>query len=198
MNKGTILQMGKGFKIDSIVNASLTNLLQNALESLRPRYPVRITALLDDASAIFLSHAFFRPITRMSLICGTGTNAACLCPIQYLSEAKYHHDEGVGADPWDEFVLVNTEWSMFGEGYLPVTKYDRIVDEQSGMPGLQPFETMVGGRYMGEIVRLVCLDGVEECAWSFMRVPGSWMQKWAIQTGDCSKAESYDRLSSPP
>ena len=189
VNKGTIHQMGKGFNIPSILNASLTDLLHDALEDLQPRHPIRITALLNDAVATLLSHAFIRPNTRMGLICGTGTNATCLCPTQYLSDEKYHHEAGGRA--WEEFVLVNTEWSMFGKGLLPVTEYDRIVDEESGMPGFQPFEMMVSGRYIGEIVRLVCVDGIKENAWSFDTIPEGWNQKWAVQTATCSMVEAY-------
>jgi len=183
--------MGKGFKIPSIIDASLTDLLHDALESLHPRHPIRVTALLNDAVAPLLSHAFIRPTTRMGLICGTGTNATCLCPTPYLSDGKYHHEEDAGVNAWEEFVLVNTEWSMFGRNVLPTTKYDQIVDQESGMPGFQPFEMMVSGRYIGEIVRLVCLDGVEDGAWSFKKCPELWTRKWAVQTADCSKVESY-------
>jgi hexokinase len=183
--------MGKGFKIPEILNASLTDLLHDALESLRPRHPIHVTALLNDAVATLLSHAFIRPTTRMGLICGTGTNATCLCPAPYLSETKYAHEEDSGTNAWEEFVLVNTEWSMFGRGYLPTTKYDRIVDEESGLPGFQPFEMMVSGRYMGEIIRLVCMDGIDDGAWSFDKAPEAWTAKWTVQTADCSKVESY-------
>ena len=181
--------MGKGFNISSIVNASLTDLLHASLESLSPPHPILITALLNDAVATLLSHAFIRPMTRMGLICGTGTNATCLCPTEYLSEEKYHHETGTRA--WEEFVLVNTEWSMFGRGVLPVTEYDIQVDRESGMPGFQPFEMMVSGRYIGEIVRLVCLDGITRQAWSFTHIPMSWSDKWGIQTATCSMVESY-------
>jgi hexokinase len=181
--------MGKGFNIPSIVNASLTDLLHDALESLNPRTPIRVTALLNDAVATLLSHAFIRPTTRMGLICGTGTNATCLCPTEYLSEEKYHHD---GTRAWEEFVLVNTECSMFGKDLLPVTEYDRIVDLGSGMPGFQPFEMMVSGRYMGEIVRLVCLDGICQGAWSFNTIPEGWDTKRALQTATCSMVEAYN------
>lgn len=181
--------MGKGFNIPSIVNASLTDLLHDALESLHPSNPIRITALLNDAVATLLSHAFIRPTTRMGLICGTGTNATCLCPTQYLSEEKYYHEPGARA--WEEFVVVNAEWGMFGKDVLPFTEYDRIVDQGSGMPGFQPFEMMVSGRYMGEIVRLVCLDGVTQGVWSFSTIPEGWDTKWAVQTATCSMVEAY-------
>ena len=189
VNKGTIHQMGKGFNIPSTVNASLDTLLHDALESLRPPHPIRITALLNDAVATLLSHAFIRPTTRMGLICGTGTNATCLCPVEYLSEEKYHHKTGNRA--WEQFVLVNTEWSMFGRGVLPVTEYDRIVDRESGMPGFQPFEMMVSGRYIGEIVRLICMDGMKRGVWSFTFVPQGWDTNWAVHTKTCSMVERY-------
>jgi hexokinase len=181
--------MGKGFNIPSIVDAPLDVLLHEALESLHPPHPIRIMALLNDAVATLLSHAFIRPMTRMGLICGTGTNATCLCPTQYLSEAKYHQESGSRA--WEEFVLVNTEWSMFGQDVLPVTEYDKIVDRDCGMPGFQPFEMMVSGRYIGEIVRLVCLDGITHGAWSFNCIPLGWDQKFALETKTCSVAEAY-------
>jgi hexokinase len=130
----------------------------------------------------------------MGLICGTGTNATCLCPTKYLSEEKYHHNDG-SRRAWEEFVLVNTEWSMFGKDLLPVTEYDMIVDRESGMPGFQPFEMMVSGRYIGEIVRLVCLDGVRKGVWSFDIAPGRWNSKWAVQTATCSMVESYFHLT---
>jgi len=184
--------MGKGFNIPSILNASLTDLLHDALEDLRPAHPIHVTALLNDAVATLLSHAFIRPNTRMGLICGTGTNATCLCPTEYLSDEKYHHaDAAGGARAWEEFVLVNTEWSMFGKGLLPVTEYDGIVDQESGMPGFQPFEQMVSGRYIGEIVRLVCLDGIKQHAWSFDTIPQGWDCKWTVQTATCSTVEAY-------
>lgn len=189
VNRGTIHQMGKGFNIPSIVNASLTDLLHEALESLNPPHPIRITALLNDAVATLLSHAFIRQTTRMGLICGTGTNATCLCPTEYLSEEKYHH-ESRAKRAWEEFVVVNTEWSMFGRGLLPVTEYDKTVDAESGMPGFQPFEMMVSGRYIGEIVRLVALDGVKKGAWSFSTIPDGWNTKRGIHTATCSLVEA--------
>ena len=80
---------------------------------------------------------------------------------------------------------------MFGKGLLPVTEYDLVVDRESGMPGFQPFEMMVSGRYIGEIVRLVCLDGITKGAWSFTCTPEGWNTKWAVQTATCSLAEAY-------
>ena len=62
-------------------------------------------------------------------------------------------------------VLINTEWGAFGDnGTLNHfrTKYDREVDKHSINPGRQTFEKMISGMYLGEIVRLVMLDAVQE------------------------------------
>ena len=72
---------------------------------------------------------------------------------------------------WDEdkrepkHVVINTEWGAFGNhGELDfiVTKWDRRVDAGSINPGKQIFEKMISGMYMGEVVRQVLVDLVEE------------------------------------
>ncbi|XP_068120962.1 hexokinase HKDC1-like isoform X2 [Hyperolius riggenbachi] len=62
-------------------------------------------------------------------------------------------------------MCVNTEWGAFGdmeeiEDFR--LEYDRVVDEGSLNPGQQLYETMSGGKYMGELVRLVLMKMVNE------------------------------------
>ena len=62
-------------------------------------------------------------------------------------------------------MIVNTEWGAFGNhGELDyiVTKWDKRVDEKSINPGRQIFEKMISGMYMGEVVRQVLVDLVNE------------------------------------
>ncbi|NXX73263.1 HXK4 Glucokinase, partial [Spizella passerina] len=62
-------------------------------------------------------------------------------------------------------MCVNTEWGAFGaSGELDefLLEYDRVVDETSLNPGQQLYEKIIGGKYMGEIVRLVLLKLVDE------------------------------------
>ncbi len=73
---------------------------------------------------------------------------------------------------WDEedkggpkHVVINTEWGAFGnQGELDfiLTKWDREVDKNSINPGKQIFEKMISGMYMGEVVRQVLMDLVNE------------------------------------
>ena len=62
-------------------------------------------------------------------------------------------------------MVVNTEWGAFGnQGELDfiLTKWDREVDRLSINPGKQIFEKMISGMYMGEVVRQVLVDLVNE------------------------------------
>ena len=62
-------------------------------------------------------------------------------------------------------MVVNTEWGAFGnDGELDfiMTKWDRNVDALSINPGKQIFEKMISGMYMGEVVRQVLVDLVNE------------------------------------
>lgn len=59
-------------------------------------------------------------------------------------------------------VIVNTELSMFGTGLLPTNRFDQQLAASHPLPDFQPLEMLVSGRYLGEIVRLVMLEGVEK------------------------------------
>ena len=62
----------------------------------------------------------------------------------------------------DPEIVVNTEWTINGAakplhdlGLLTV--WDKILDRECDAPGFQPFEYMTGGRYLGELVRIIVL-----------------------------------------
>ena len=105
-----------------------------------------------------MSCAWKNPKCRIGMIIGTGTNAC------YLEDI-----DNVGT--WDEdnnepkHVIINTEWGAFGnQGELDfiLTKWDKEVDRESINPGKQLFEKMISGMYMGEVVRQVIVDLIEE------------------------------------
>ena len=114
---------------------------------------------MNDTEATLLSRAYENPSTSMSLIWGTGCNAAMMLPVDSVMEKlKTRSAEWtVGA----QTVLVNTEASMFGAGVLPLSQVDLELDAQSDHPGFQPLEQMTAGRYLGEINRRFMLLGVE-------------------------------------
>jgi len=85
---------------------------------------------------------------------GTGTNAACICESSEIKKQGFPPN-------FPQYMIINTEISIMGSDFLPRTKYDKILDSQSSIPGFQPFEKMVSGLYLGELVRLAIVDYVE-------------------------------------
>ena len=116
-------------------------LLQAALA----RHQSRIiqTAILNDTVGTLLAAAYQDPTADIGAICGTGHN---LC---------FRH---VGTDLFEPMIY-NLESGNFS--CLSQNRYDRLVDVASEKPGAQVMEKMVGGQYLGEIVRRMALDAVE-------------------------------------
>lgn len=135
-------------------------MIDNDLASLTRRVQglrLRMNALMNDTEATLLSAAYTRTNTSLSLICGTGCNAAVALPISALTS----HKLGVRPVAWlraAHMVLVNSECSMFGAGILPTTPADIALDAAQPRPGFQPLEQLVSGRYLGEIARLSILN----------------------------------------
>jgi hexokinase len=70
----------------------------------------------------------------------------------------------LGIDP-EADIAINCEWGAFDSfehEHLPRTKYDIIVDETSNKPGEQAFEKLISGKYLGEILRLIICELIDE------------------------------------
>lgn len=89
-----------------------------------------------------------------------------------------------------EHVVVNTEISMFGSGILPLTRWDILVDEAHTAPGFQPFEYMVGGGFLGEIVRLIIIEGIQTAGLLNGVIPPSLKAPYSLETETISRIEA--------
>ena len=120
---------------------------------------VRLDAIVNDSSAAFLARAYLDPDTRLATILGTGLNAAVYLPVTALGPSKF----GSRSPPpeSDTCVLTNTELSMFGKNIFPTTRWDRALNATHTLPDYQPFEYLVAGKYIGEIVRLILLEATQ-------------------------------------
>ncbi|KAE8382475.1 hypothetical protein BDV26DRAFT_253568 [Aspergillus bertholletiae] len=127
---------------------------------------LRIAAMTNDTSSTLCSLAYTvhsLPNTRavMGFIVGAGSNATVPIKIADLHECKIQHIRE--KDPSAQEALVSTEWTL-SSACAPIfelnlrTKWDTELDKHCQRPGFQPLELMVGGRYVGELVRLVALD----------------------------------------
>lgn len=52
-------------------------------------------------------------------------------------------------------MIINTEWCNISSKYLPVNKFDELVDLGSNNKGVHAFEKMTTGMYLGELARLI-------------------------------------------
>ncbi|KAF2718842.1 actin-like ATPase domain-containing protein [Polychaeton citri CBS 116435] len=155
---GRILTMGKGFyATQGVEGQDLSELIMKSCR--RKGLKVEMQAIINDSAATLLSQAYRDPSTRMSLILGTGTNAAVYLPVSALAHDKF----GSRPQSWHEaakYVLVNTELSMFGKHVLQTTRWDEELNRKHVLPDFQPLEYMVTGRYLAEIVRLILVEAI--------------------------------------
>ncbi|CAG8464389.1 1253_t:CDS:2 [Acaulospora colombiana] len=152
INRGTVMQMGKGFKITGLVGHDVVDLLQEAFR--RKGVNAHISAIVNDCVSVLVAGAYKDQNTIISAVIGTGTNAACICQTSAIKKMEFPKNS-------PEYMIINTEWSIMGASFLPFTRYDKLLDEQSTIPGFQPFEKMSSGMYVSELVRLVILDYVK-------------------------------------
>lgn len=88
------------------------------------------------------------------MILGTGVNAAIHLPIVSLDPSKFG-PRTIPPDTDTAFVLTNTELSMYGKNIVPMTRWDEQLNNNNMHPNYQPFEYLIAGAYLGEIVRLI-------------------------------------------
>ncbi|KAI7674180.1 hexokinase-1 [Hortaea werneckii] len=177
---GKLLPMGKGFRATHGVEGE--DLSELVMKSCRARgLNVEMKAIVNDGAATLLSQAYRDPSTRMSLILGTGMNAAVYLPVTALGPGKF----GSRPATWHaaaHHVLVNTELSMFGKTVLPTTRWDDDLNAHHLLPDFQPLEYLVTGRYLGEILRLILLEAVSTAGLFSGELPQHLEDPYALDT----------------
>ncbi|XP_067124034.1 hexokinase type 2-like [Centruroides vittatus] len=156
LTKAKLITWTKGFKCTGVENEDVVQLLRDAMG--RKNVHIDVVAVVNDTTGTLMSCAHKNPKCRAGIIVGTGTNA---CYMERLENVKLW--DGGSDEP--KQVIINTEWGAFGDnGCLEFirTKYDREVDAASLNPGVQLFEKMISGMYMGEIARRVFIDAINQ------------------------------------
>jgi hexokinase len=175
--------------------------------------PVTLTATVNDAASTLLSRAYSTPHTHYGLILGTGVNIAVHLPTSLvagklalrninsavsppasppsLSTSPGSSVSTGSALPPHDHVIVNTEISMFGAGVLPVTRFDTALDAAHALPGFQPLEMLVSGRYLGEVARLVIVEGFERGVLfaDAKALPKGWERGYGLDTEVLAKLQ---------
>jgi len=174
------MPMGKGFAITSDLDLGSTLLQGYARHTRRPSPAassprskrrklgplprLKIAAITNDTIATLASLAYSvksLPNSRVAagIIVGTGCNATIPMKMSSLGAAKV---EAIRRrKPEATETVVNTEITIAG-ACAPLqavtTEWDRQLDAACARPGFQPLEYMTGGRYIGELVRIIFFD----------------------------------------
>ncbi len=157
---------------------------------------VRLDAIVNDSSSALLARAYLDPTTRLACILGTGMNAAMHLPIVSLHPSKFA-SRLLPQDGGITHVLTNTELSMYGKKIFPVTRWDQSLNSRHIMPDYQPFEYLIAGGYMGEIVRLILVEATQKAGLFDGFLPPSLEIKYALDTKTLAQIEvdTSERLS---
>ncbi|KAK8061388.1 hexokinase hxk2 [Apiospora phragmitis] len=180
INKGTLIRWTKGFDIPDAVGKDVCALLQTELDKLK--LPVKVAALVNDTVGTLMARSYTSPGkvgTLLGAIFGTGTNGA------YVEKAANIKKPIVGDyDKTTGDMVVNTEWGSFDNqlNVLPNTSYDILLDQKSVNPGIQMFEKRVSGMFLGEIVRLVINEMLQNPSISLFKDENSSQNDWKSTT----------------
>jgi hexokinase len=124
--------------------------------------PITLTAVINDTTGTLIASRYVNPKTRIGVIFGTGCNAAYMEKVKNIPKIK---KLGILNEDPEADVAINCEWGAFdsfNHQYLPRTKYDEQIDLQSNKPHEQAFEKLISGRYLGEIMRLILCELIDE------------------------------------
>jgi hexokinase len=172
--------MGKGFlAAHGLLGRDLGDLIQ--VSCLKKGMNVRLNAIVNDSTATLLSKAYEDSSTQFALILGTGVNVAVHIPVGCLNSQKF----GIRPAEWHtsaRHVIVNTEMSMFGADILPFTAWDKEIKAFHSRPDFQPLEYFVSGGYLGEIVRLILVEGIESAELFGGVIPQSLTERYSLST----------------
>lgn len=174
------MPMGKGFTITSDLDLGPA-MLQGYSRHTRRQSPsgseprakrrrlgplptLKIVAITNDTIATLTSLAYSvksLPNSRVAagIIVGTGVNATIPMKFSDLGTEKVAHVKRGDSEATE--TVINTEITISGAcGPLKdvTTDWDRQLDAACARPGFQPLEYMTGGRYIGELVRIVFYD----------------------------------------
>jgi len=157
IDHGVLIRWTKGFGATNTEGHDVAEMFRKSLE--KYQLPVELTALINDTTGTLIASHYVNPQAKIACIFGTGCNAAYMEHIKDIPKLK---DLGVDGNI---DMAINCEWGAFDSfehEHLPRTKYDIIVDESSNKPGEQAFEKLISGRYLGEIMRLVICELIDE------------------------------------
>jgi len=138
LTEAKLIRWTKEIATPGVEGHNVGELLQAAFQRLRSGIVQKV--ILNDTVGTLLAASYADHSIEIGSICGTGHNTC-------------FRDKGRnGVQP----MIRNLESGNFSR--LSMSDYDRLLDDASEKPGEQRLEKMVGGQYLGEIVRIMAMN----------------------------------------
>lgn len=175
--KARLLCWTKELAVSGVVGEDVGKLMTEALRE--EGLSLGLGAVINDTVGTQLARAYESRECSLAAILGTGFNTCYL-------EKRY--------PGWTAPVIVNMETGNFN-GALQNT-YDQVLDKGSESPGSQQLEKMLGGRYLGELVRLILLDLVQDGLIFAGKIPSALAAPFSLGTEVVGGAvdDKFDRM----
>ncbi|CAK9271543.1 unnamed protein product [Sphagnum jensenii] len=188
INSGLLIMWTKGFKIADGVGQDVVQALQQAMN--RQQGPkLKVAVLVNDTVGTMAGGRYFDPDVMIGIILGTGTNAC------YFERAENVHKLQNGKPLRKTGSMVyNMEWGAFWSSHIPTTHVDEQLDAESLNPGQQLYEKMIGGMYLGDIVRRMLLKLAREASLFSGEVPQQLMTPFVLGTPEVSKMHADESI----
>ncbi|XP_058492917.1 hexokinase-2 [Solea solea] len=154
LDESVLISWTKGFRSSGVEGKDVVSLLRKSIKK-RGDFDIDIVTVVNDTVGTMMTCGYDDQFCEIGLILGTGTNACYMEQMRNLQVLD--GDEGR--------MCVNMEWGAFGDdGALEDLRsdFDREIDAGSLNPGKQLFEKMIGGMYLGELVRLILVKMAQE------------------------------------
>ncbi|XP_062123590.1 hexokinase type 1 [Drosophila sulfurigaster albostrigata] len=149
LDVGMLVAWTKGYGAQGVVGKDVVQLLRNSLAKHKD-ISVNLAGIINISAGSLMALCWSHVNTKIGLIIGTVTNAAY---VELSSQCERY--EG---SPELPLMIINTEWAQFGaNGHLDFMRneFDKLVDEDSTVPGQKYFEKCISTLYLGELVRLI-------------------------------------------
>uniref|UniRef100_A0A0A1WEY4 Phosphotransferase n=3 Tax=Zeugodacus cucurbitae TaxID=28588 RepID=A0A0A1WEY4_ZEUCU len=185
LNSAVLVTWTKSFNCPSIVGEDVVEKLRESLASCGC-HNVEVIAILNDTTGTLMHGALLNHQTRIGIVVGTGTNG---CYMEYADRVKHWEEK---RHEGENYVVIDVEWGAFGDnGVLDFirTDYDRAVDEGSLLRNSFTFEKYIGGKYLGELCRVI-LKGLYDAGLFMVHLPQENFPKpWTFNTNIISLIE---------
>ncbi|KAI3981623.1 hypothetical protein MKX01_007543 [Papaver californicum] len=153
IDSGILIKWTKGFAVSGTRGKDVVACLNEAME--RQRLDMRVSALVNDSVGTLAGARYWDDNVMVAVILGTGTDACYVERMDAISKLSQGDQLPISGS-----TIINTEWGAFSKG-LPLTEFDKDMDNASINPGEQIFEKTISGMYLGEIVRRVLVKMAE-------------------------------------